>query len=228
MKRIVTLLLVMALCIPALFSCDLLGEGPMEKVAAMYKVSEPTKVVAYTTQKVGDLELKSDYSIVTGYVDNAPASVYVYNGQEIRSVEEGGQNEEIKDIIKLDPIKIEAIEGKGTRTNGGDWNPEGQVWTVGRGRMALNLDKSAVKDIVYKDNVLTFVVPKENAKTVLGETYAADIGSDVEITIVDDGAVVTSVKLHYFLNANEAANVVASEMTVEVIYTYDIERITIE
>ena len=51
---------------------------------------------------------------------------------------------------------------------------------------------------------------------------------DVEVTIVNDGAVITSIELHYFLAANEAANLVESEMTVKVVYTYDLERITIE
>lgn len=227
MKRIVVFLLVIALCIPALFSCALFN-NPMAEVADKYAVSEPTKVVAYTTQKVGGIELKSDYELITGYVDNAAASLYISNSQEIRSVDEGGQNAEIYDIIKSVTTKIEAIEGKGTRTNGGDWNPNGEVWKVGRGKMALNLDKSAVNNVNYENNVLTFVVPKDNVAVVLGETYAADVGSDVEITIVDDGAVVTSVELHYFLNAKEDANVVASEMNIKVIYTYDIERIIIE
>ena len=227
MKRIVVFLIVIALCIPALFSCDLLN-NPLAEVAEKYAVSEPTKVVAYTTQQIGDIKLESDYELITGYVDNAAASLYIANTYEIRSVDEGGQNSEIKDMLKPIPTKIEAIEGKGTRTNGGDWNPNGEVWQIGRGKMALNLDKSAVENVKYENNVLTFTVPKDNAAIVLGETYAADIGSDVEITIVDDGAVVTYVKLHYSLNAKEEANLVASEMTVEVYYTYDIERITIE
>ena len=228
MKRTLIFLLVIALCVPALFSCDLLAGGPMDDVAAMYSVSEPTKVVATTVQNIDGFKLNSSYELVTGYVDNMAASVYTVSTEEIRSIEEGGQNEEVKDLIKASTRKIEAIEGKGSRTNGGSWDAEGTVWTIGRGRMALNLDSSAVENITYENHVLKFVVPKENAATVLGETYAADIDSDVEITIVDDGAVVTSVELHYYLAAKPEANLAASEMTVKVIYTYDIERITIE
>ena len=62
---------------------------------------------------------------------------------------------------------------------------------------------------------------------VLGTDFSAYITGDVEITIVDDGAVITSIDLHYHL-AGDGANLAESEMTVKVVYTYDLERITIE
>lgn len=232
MKKIVVFLLIVALCVPALFACKNKEETPsnpvMQQVAKMYSVSQPTKVVAKTTQVIDSVKLSCDYTLTTGYVDNSAASVYVANIQEIRSVEEGGQNEEVKDLIKSYTRTIESIEGKGSRTNGGEWNAEGTVWTIGRGRMALNLDESAVTNIKYENHVLTFTVPKANAAKVLGEEYAADISSDVLVRIVDDGAVVTSVELHYNLAGNADINLSESVMTVKVDYTYDIERITIE
>jgi hypothetical protein len=78
----------------------------------------------------------------------------------------------------------------------------------------------------YADHTLKFTVSKDNAATVLGKEYAKHLAGSVEVTIVDDGAVVTSVELHYFL-AGDGANLVDSEMTVKVVYTYDLERITI-
>ena len=231
MKKIVVFLLIVALCVPTLFACKPKEEpqnGPMQQVAKMYSVSQPTKVVAKTTQLIGSLELNCDYSLTTGLVDNAKASVYVANMEEVRSVEEGGQNEEIKDIIKSYTRVVESIEGKGTRTNGGDWKESGEVWSIGRGTMALNLDETAVTNIKYENHVLTFTVPKANAAKVLGEEYAKDISSDVMVKIVDDGAVVTSVELHYNLAGNPDINLVESVMSVKVDYTYDIEKITIE
>jgi len=232
MKKIVVFLLIVALCVPALFACKNKEETPsnpaIQQVAKMYSVSQPTKVVAKTTQVINSVKLSCDYTLTTGYVDNAAASVYVSNIQEIRSVEEGGQNEEVKDIIKSYTRTIESIDGKGSRTNGGEWNAEGQVWTIGRGRMALNLDESALTNVKYENHVLTFTVPQANAAKVLGEEYAADISSDVLVTIVDDGAVVTSVELHYNLAGNADINLSESVMTVKVDYTYDIEKITIE
>ncbi len=238
MKKIVVFVLIMALCVPALFSCELInkitGSGgdievtPVQIVSAMYKVSEPTKVVATTKQDIGGLELNCNYELVTGYVDNRPASVYTVTSEEIRSVEDGGNNEEVKDIIKTTTKKTEAIEGTGTRVNGGDWDPSGTALIIGRGRMALNLKDEYVTNVKYENNTLTLTVPVANAAAVLGETYAKNISSDVKITIVNDGAVVTSIELNYFIKGDESVNLVESEMTVKVLYTYDLEKITIE
>ena len=224
-------MLTVALCVAALTSCQYLdmlkGDSTLDDVAAMYNMSAPTKVVATTEQNFGSYELNCSYEIVTGYVDNSRASVYTVTTEELRTVEEGGKTEEVKDMIKTTTKKTEAIEGFGSRTNGGDWNPEGDVWTIGRGRMAINLEESALTNVVYENNTLTFVVPVANVATVFGESYAANIASDVEVTIVNDGAVVTSVNLHYYL-AGDGANLPETEMTVKVVYTYDLERITIE
>ena len=230
MKKIVVLLLIAALVVPTLFSCVEQVVTPVNVVAGMYKVSQPTKVVATTKQIIVPdiLELDGRYEIVTGYVDSKPASVYKMQTEEIRSVEEGGQNEEVKELVKTTSRVVEAIEGKGSRINGGDWNAEGTVWNIGRGRMALNLSNDYVKSYTYNNHVLTLEVAKENAANVLGEEYAQYIDSDVHIVIVDDGAVVVSVELTYFIAANEEANLGRSEMHVKVDYTYDIERITIE
>ena len=231
MKKIIVLMLTVALCVAALTSCQYLdmfkGDSTLDDVAAMYNMSAPTKVLATTEQNFGSYELNCSYEIVTGYVDNSRASVYTVTTEELRTVEEGGKTEEVKDMIKTTTKKTEAIEGFGSRTNGGDWNPEGDVWTIGRGRMAINLEESALTNVVYENNTLTFVVPVANVATVFGESYAANIASDVEVTIVNDGAVVTSVDLHYYL-AGDGANLPETEMTVKVVYTYDLERITIE
>jgi hypothetical protein len=190
-------------------------------------MSSPTKVVATTEQSFGSYELNCSYELVTGYVDNSLASVYTVTTEELRTVEEGGNTDEVKDMIKSTTKKTEAIEGFGARTNGGDWDPEGSVWAIGRGRMALNLDATAITAMTYENNVLTFTVPADKAAIVLGADYAKNISSDVQVTIVNDGAVVTSVELHYNL-AGDGANLAESEMTVKVTYTYDLERITIE
>lgn len=234
MKKIFVFILVIALCATALSSCAVvdwfngLFRSELDDIADMYSVSAPTKVVATTTQKIGALELNCSYELVTGYVDNRPASVYTTHTEEIRSVDEGGNNDEVKPLIKTIDKKTEAIEGFGSRTNGGEWNPQGTIWTIGRGTMAIELDEDYLEDVSYENNVLTFTIPKDNAGDVLGDEFSGDISSDVEVTIIDDGAVITSIELHYYLAANDGANLVESEMTVKVVYTYDLERITIE
>jgi hypothetical protein len=94
--------------------------------------------------------------------------------------------------------------------------------------MALNLDAQYLTDVVYENNTLSFTVPAANVAQVLGEEYSANVTGDVVVKISDDGAVITSIDLHYFLKGDEAAHLVDSEMTVKVIYTYDLERITLD
>lgn len=237
MKKIIVFALVLALSVAALSSCAVVdkvlglikGETDIYTEAMnRYYVSEPTKVVATTKQTVGALELDCSYELITGYVDNVPASVYTVATEEIRSVEDGGNNEEVKDIIISTVKKTESVEGLGSRTNGGEWNPLGTVWKIGRGRMAINISEENVQNAVYENNVFTCTVPADKVVAVLGEDYAADVAGDVEVKIFDDGAVVTSVELHYFLKGDESINLPESEMDVKIVYTYDLERITIE
>lgn len=237
MKRIIVFALVLALSVAALSSCAVVdkvlglfrGETDIYTEAMnRYYVSEPTKVVATTKQTVGALELDCSYELITGFVDNVPASVYTVTTEEIRSVEDGGNNEEVKDMVISTTKKTESVEGLGSRTNGGEWNPLGTVWTIGRGRMAINISEENVQNAVYENNVFTCTVPADKVVAVLGEEYAADVAGEVEVKIVDDGAVVTSVELHYFLKGDESINLPESEMDVKIVYTYDLERITIE
>lgn len=240
MKKIIVFVLVMALCVPALFSCDIVDKitgssggdnievSPVSTVAAMYKMSEPTKIVASTKQDIGGLELNCNYELVTGHVDNRPASVFTVNSEEIRTVEDGGNNQEVKDLIKKTTRKTEAIEGTGSRVNGGDWDPNGAPYKIVRGGMALNLKEEYMQNVKYENHTLTFTVTSQNAAAVLGESYAGNVSGDVKVTIVDDGAVITSIELNYLIKGDESINLVESEMTVKVIYTYDLERITIE
>jgi hypothetical protein len=82
--------------------------------------------------------------------------------------------------------------------------------------------------VVYENHTLSFTVPAANVAQVLGEEYSANVSGDVEVVIVDDGAVIASIDLHYFLKGDEAAHLVESEMTVKVVYTYDLEKITLD
>lgn len=230
MKKIIALILAVALCAAALSSCNILfaeEDNTLENVAYMYNMSAPTKIVTTTTQDFGSYQLNCRYELVTGYIDNSRASVYTETKEELNTVEDGGNTEEVKDMIKSTTKKTEAVEGVGARTNGGDWNPEGKIYTIGRGAMALNLDENLLTNVAYENHTLTFVVPAENVAAVLGADYSKGISGAVEVKIVDDGAVVTTVDLSYNCQG-DGANLAETKMTVKVVYTYDLERITIE
>lgn len=242
MKKIILLLLVLAISVATFASCKIFKkpqENPtpdpvvkepsaLEKVTEMYRNSAPTKVTATTTQTITeDIELVCVYELVNGTVDGAPASVYTEKKQELETVEAGGATEVIKPLVK-DTVRVtEAIEGIGSRVNGGNWNAQGSVTNIVRGGMAIYLNEAYLTDVKYENNKLTFVIPVANVATVLGDSYATYIASDVYVTIANDGAVITSIELSYNLKANEAAKLPETAMVVKVEYTYDLEEITI-
>lgn len=233
MKKIIVLMLTIALCVASLTSCGFFQKlksgfkSPLDDVAVMYENSAPTKVVATTKQSFKSYELNSSYELITGQVDGMTASVYIVTSQELESLASAGGTDIVKPLIKTTTSRTEAIDGVGSRTDGGPWNAEGSINSIGRGAMAINLDKKSVTDVTYENHVLTFTIPNANIGIVLGESYANGIVSDVKVTIVDDGAVITSIELHYTLAGNDKANLPESEMVVKVEYTYDIEQITI-
>ena len=260
MKKIIGFLLIIALCIPALFACDSVKDSlPSEipqvtpegtekekeisdvaKVAKMYEVSQPTKVVATTKQVlVKDiLELNCSYEMVTGYINGAPAYTFESSTESIRTVEEGGKNDEVKPIKVPTTVLEEYIEGFGLRvsttvdgqTAVGNWdnNPELETKSIGKGKMAINLKDKYVKNVEYEDGVLSFTIPSSKVSTVLGKTYAKYISGDVKVVITNDGAQITSIELEYTIAGDTGSHVVDSKMYVKVEYSYDIEKITID
>ncbi len=231
MKKILAFLIVIALGAFMLASCGVIGgnEDHVSDVAGMYKHSLPTKVVAKTSQAFGDgvLTLNCEYTIVNGIVDNKDASVYTSVVESIRSVEDGGESDVVESIIETSTTVVEAIDGLGSRTNGGEWNSEGYVWYIERGAMALNIRNSNVTNVAYENGKLECVVPYQNVASVFGNEFSADMASDVYLTITNDGARITSLELVYETYPDEAANLISTTMTVKVDYQYDIEKITI-
>ncbi len=225
MKKIIALILVLG-CVFALAACG--KEKSLESVSAMYAASKPTKSELVYSHDLGGVTLTNRYSIVNGEVDGKAASVYTSYEESLRTVEDGGINNEIKEIIVKEEIKLEAIEGIGSRVNGGEWDPEGKVTSIYRGVITLKLTEDTTSNVEYKDHVLTLNVPAASTASVFGSELAATIDGDVSVTIVDDGAVITAVTLVYNVKGNSDVNLAASKMTVNVNYSYDIERIDIE
>ena len=228
MKKIIVLVLTLALCLTAFTSCFLMkGRKTLKEIAEMYSNSAPTMIVATTTQTFSAYELNCTYEVKNGLVDGKNASVYTVTKQELESIENAGGSDIIRPMIKTTKKTTQAIEGIGTRTDGGDWNASGTVTVIGRGAMALNLDSKSIAEMVYADNVLTFVIPNANIETVLGEGFSKGIEGDVQVTIVNDGAVITSIELRYTIAGDSKANLESSKMVIFVEYHYDIQQITI-
>ncbi len=244
MKKIIAIVLMIALCVPVMFSCGKKAPG-LAEFTEMYEASKPTKVAATVTQVFYDVDasneyftvatLNSSYEIVNGTVDGKNASVFASHIQSFRTVEDGGETVVVEGLTVMNHLKVESIEGVGSRTtesvdegeaNVGEWI-DSSVWEIRQGKMAIELDSKLLEDVLLDGNTLQFIVPLENAGDVFGAELVTDMDSDVEVKITNDGAIITSIELHYYTKANPELNVRSSEMTVKVAYSYDLESIVI-
>ncbi len=249
MKRIFAILLVLALCIPVMFSCgqDKVTNTTLDEYAEMYKNSKPTKVVTVTSQSFyyltdsGNEEeldtLTSTYSIINGTIDGDKVSKYTSDVESFRTVEDGGKDELRRAVTVIEHTIIEAIEGVGSRTTSsvddekatvGSWNEEGTVIEIEKGAMAINLDESLISDIKEEEKQISFTVLNKNIAGIFGADVAAETDGDAYVVITTDGAVITSITVRYSVPANEELNVSRSEMVITISYSYDLEIITIE
>ena len=233
-----------ALIIGAIVLCLCLfvfNDNPFRDVLEMYENSQPSKIVATTTQIFGveynadgevvfaGHKLNGTYTLTVGEVDGKAAAVYESVQDRLGTVEEGG-GQDIREPIFTDKIVKEYIEGTGLRitTNGkkGKWDSEGSSLIPERGAIALNISKSIASSYEYADNVLKFTVKEEDTEELFGSGNG--VQSDVSVEIITDGVFVIGAKVSYAVPADEENNVSESTIVIEVVYTYDFETISID
>ena len=240
MKKIIALLLIAVLSLSLLVSC---GDEPdptptpdggdqptltnVEKVAAMYANSKPTKVVATTTQTFGNKTLTGSYTLTVGTVDGVEAANYVANYEQMRDVNSGATIN-IYGPIEAVSEQLDYRKGWGVRSGGpgNRWDKNADSFVPEKGSIALNLVDEILTDVVYENNKLPFKVTKDKTALVLGEANALSV--DVLVEIIDDGASITGVSISYVLPADSANNVEETVINISAVYTYDLERITIQ
>ena len=239
MKKIFALLLIAVLALSLFVSC---GDDPaptpdggatednrtdVEKVAAMYANSQPTKVVATTTQTFGNKTLTGSYTLTVGTVDGVEAANYVAEYEQMRDVNSGATIN-IYGPIEAKTEQLDYRKGWGVRSGGfgNKWDKNAESFVPEKGAIALNLVEENLTDVKYENNKLTFKVTKDKTAAVLGEENALNV--DVLIEIVNDGASIIGVTISYVLPADSANNVEETVITISAVYTYDLERITIE
>lgn len=228
MKKLLALILVLSLSAVALIACKKDPEvTDLDKVAAMYAISQPTKIVATTSHQFGSKTLTGTYELKTGYIDGTtPAATYKSDYQQMRDVPSGSGQEIVNPIEDVSEL-IEYVEGKGTRTtlNGkrSSWNKEGESIIPAKGAIALNLTGEVISQFTYENNVLTFTVPASGTETVLG----MQIDTDVLVAVTTNGTEVIGVSISYTEAANAETNVEQTVVTINVDYYYDLQVITI-
>lgn len=200
----------------------------------LYSVSEPTKVVVSQTTVLGSVTLKGSSTLATGALsDGKTATVYTYNYEVLKSVQEGAGD--VITPIMGEPItgSREYVEGMGVRYDGGGWDATGTNFAPKAGSIAINLDASKIKNCVYTSDgdlqTLSFTVEAKNVASVFGSD-ASEIASDVNVVITANVAVVTGITISYteeIVSEDEDIAYPEAVVTISTVYTYGIEEITL-
>ena len=223
MKKIIAVLLVVCSCLSVLVSC---GSNDVDTVGAMFRNSQPTKVVATTTQTFAGRKLESKYTLTVGYVDGKNAAIYEGYEDVMRDIESGSGVDIVQPIERV-PTKLWYYENKGvcdaTKTPQ-KWDKNAESFVPEKGAVALNLSSKYIKTYTYEGDTLTCTVPAAKSEEVFGEALSAD----AELIIVNDGAVITYVKISYTIPEDSSKSLPEQTVVIEVNYTYDLETITFQ
>ena len=241
MKKIIAMILAL-LCVFSIVSCkddtEEVEKTPeelaIEATLDCYAASAPTKIVTKSVRDFGAnaYKLNGEYILVTGRIDGKIATVRTYSQEQLLPVEDGAGS------VIVDPIQTftgseEYLEGKGRRTNGGTWIADGLNFAPTAGSLSINITAENVTGITYTEakfnNVLSFTVAYDKVDEVFGtdadENSYFDNDSDVKVTIINDGAVITRVTIEYTIDEDDEYP--AQSVIIDTVYTYELEAVTL-
>lgn len=224
MKKIVALILALV-CLFACVACQEPEEPTPEgitKIAAMYKTANPAKTVVHTVQDFGEYKLEGETTLTIGTYNGKEAALYTYVYQELADVEQ--MNSIAKRSVQGSK---EYFEGRGVRENAiidesARFDRKAENFAPATGAIALNLDETALTDVVYENGIFTATVPTTGLKTVFGEDTT--ITTQTAITISVAGNMITGVTLTYTIPSLTAAPDVT--VTITASYIYDVQTVT--
>lgn len=221
-------------------NCDEAYEAPdkgLKATLAAYANSQPTKVVTTSKQAFWEFDdegekfvaydLDSETVLVTGKVNGLTATVETTTREILRAI---GETDDILGAITTTVATDEYLEGYGRRVNaadGNDWQAGGLNFAPRLGSIAIGITADNVKNATYTEaaynNVYTFTVAKADVEAVFGEEITTD--TDVTVTIVNDGAVVTSITMTYGVNAVD--NYPERTVTISATYDYSVQKVSL-
>ena len=224
MKKITALALILIMAL-SLASCNMLGVGGggefSSKIVAMFNRSTPTKSESVIVAEFQDNVLTTTTVIKSGMIDGKyAAATYERVEEELRTVSDGSNATKLDSIKQTTTVK-EFLEGRGVRTNGGNWDPSLPNFSPKEGEITLNLSDTMIFNPKVDGNKMSFSVEGKNTKSVFG----VDFGTIVSAVIEHDGASITSIKLEYVAPMTESLP--ATKFSVEIKYFYGIQNITI-
>ncbi len=221
MKKFGAILLVLA-CVFTMFSCG--SDSTVEKVSKMFNSVAPTKVVAVTTEALGDTVLTSSSTFLSGRVGGKAAATYEFTEMRLRDIEEGSGDQEMLPWYEVKGL-YEYHEDKGVRIDGGKWQDDMYNFSPTVGSVELNIEKKFIKDAEEDETARTikFTVLAANTEAVFGVALECDVA----VTVTHDGSAVTGLELNYTVPAS-GKNHPDIVTCVSVRYSYDVEQIDIK
>ena len=209
----------------------------LEETMACYENSMPTKVVTNSVQsfyefvdgeKIVAYELLSETTLVTGKVEGLDATVETTTRDILRAIT--NDKEKLPVIQQTDPVVVEYLEGYGRRTDGGAWDEELPNHAPTLGSIAINITKMNIKNASYTQNgglnELKFAISKDDVAEIFGNAVGKiETDTDISVTIINDGAVVTGVKISYGIEAYD--NFPERLVELEVAYDYSVQVVNI-
>ena len=245
MKKIIALLLIICCCfsIVACQTDDVIDEknpedAALENFAVMFAASAPKRSEVTTTIDVNNLKLVSNYTLTTGTIGGKAASVFESSVTTLNDVE-NDQGDLHETVTKVNTYYY--LEGKGTKTNKGKWDPEGVDFAPEAGDLKLNLDPTYFSNVEYTENedsqVLVLYIDEdldeENgyAKKVLARYIPASqpFGYETKITITAAGGRISNILIecidyeHYVGDEYDPVDISDAKITINVNYSYNIE-----
>lgn len=229
MKKIVAIILTLALAAMALTSCGVAG---VEDVKACYANSNPTEIVVVATQEFGHV-LSTTTTIKSGYIINEQgvseaAAIKTVKGEVMQTIEDGS-GVDILGAKKAINITEYYRETRGVSSDFGlTYDSTIPSFVPERGGMAINLDDaSAISNATFANNTMKFTVSAANAPTVF-PTLETAIKADALVTIVVAGGVVTGISVEWTIPVNTQSGVDEMNVSVRATYKYDLVNINMK
>lgn len=225
MKRLLAIVLILALSVFALTSCA----SGVDEVKHAYSNSAPKRIVVVSTQSFGTTLLDMTTTIVEGVLETGEAAGYkTVVGDRFRSLEEGSGNEIVEYIENVDTTEWYRASLGTSTDKGRTWNADGTTFLPEVGLIAINLDPSLLTNTKFDGKEFSFTVKAANAAKVFSDELV-DVAVDIDCTIVIAGAQVSSIAVSWIVPASESG-AIGDEVEVSIVatYGYDIEPVTLK
>ena len=222
MKKIIAVITLALLSLSILVGCA--ASVGVDYVNECYARSYPYRIEVSSVQQVGGTTLECKTVMVRGLIGSDFVAKKIVDGEEMRSLEEGS-GKQVYDYVKVSKEEtwFRASEGV-SYDKGKTWDVAGENFFPDKGKLSLGLESRYLKDAVYEDGIMDFVISAADTEAVFGASGKVD--SDVRGRIETAGGFVTSVEFSWVEAANFKTGVDTMTVTIKADYIYDQQNVT--